>query len=94
MTHKKRPSSKKMQDLENEKLEIASELGTTDPTDAGVNVKIASQDEAKFSKKTRTKQHNLNNDIKTTIDGVTIPLSSSLGHNLNNDIKTNSHEEI
>ena len=66
MTDKKRPSSKKMKDLENEKLEIASELGTIDANDVEVNVKVASQSEAKFDKKTRTKQHNLNNQMKTT----------------------------
>ena len=66
MTDKKRPSSKKMKDLENEKLEIASELGTIDANDVEVNVKVASQGEAKFAKKTRTKQHNLNNQMKTT----------------------------
>ena len=46
MTDKKRPSSKKMKDLENEKLEIASELGTFDANDVEVNVKVASQGEA------------------------------------------------
>lgn len=66
MTNKKRPSSKKMKDYENEKLEIANDLGTLDSDDILVNVKIASQDEAKFSSKTTTKQHNLNNDMKTT----------------------------
>lgn len=66
MTDKKRPSTKKMKDYENEKLEIANELGTIDSNDVLVNVKIASQDEAKFSSKTTTKQHNLNNPMKTT----------------------------
>lgn len=66
MTDKKRPSTKKMKDYENEKLEIANELGTIHVDDVQVNVKIASQNEAKFSKKTRTKQHNLNNQMKTT----------------------------
>lgn len=65
MTDKKRPSTKKMKDYENEKLEIANELGTNNPDDPLVNVKIASQNEAKFSSKTTTKQHNLNNDMKT-----------------------------
>ena len=65
MTDKKRPSSKKMKDLENEKLEIASELGTIDANDVEVNVKVASQGEAKLAKKTRIKQHNLNNQMKT-----------------------------
>ena len=50
----------RMKDLENEKLEIADELGVCHANDVEVNVKIASQDEAEFSKKTRTKQHNLN----------------------------------
>ena len=55
-----------MKDLENEKLEIASELGTIDANDVEVNVKVASQGEAKFAKKPRIKQHNLNNQMKTT----------------------------
>ena len=66
MTDKKRPSTKKMKDLENEKLEIAYELGVFHANDVEVNVKLASQDEGEFSKKTRTKQHNLNNKMKTT----------------------------
>lgn len=66
MTDKKRPSTKKMKDYENEKLEIASELGTIYANDVEVNVKIASQDEAEHSSKTTTKQHNLNNQMKTT----------------------------
>lgn len=66
MTDKKRPSTKKMKDYENEKLEIASELGTIHANDVEVNVKIASQDEAKYSSKTITKHNNLNNQMKTT----------------------------
>ena len=66
MTNKKRPSTKKMKDYENEKLEIANELGTINSNDVQVNVKIAAQDEAKYSGKTTTKQHNLNNQMKTT----------------------------
>lgn len=66
MTDKKRPSTKKMKDYENKKFEISNELGTNSIDDVQVNVKIASQNEAKFSKKTRTKQHNLNNQMKTT----------------------------
>lgn len=66
MTDKKIPSTKKMKDYENEKLEIANELGTNYKDDIEVNVKIASQNEAEFSKKTRTKHHNLNNQMKTT----------------------------
>ena len=66
MTDKKRPSTKKMKDYENEKLEIANELGTIHANDVEVNVKIASQDEAKYSSKTITKQNNLNNQMKTT----------------------------
>ncbi len=66
MTDKKRPSTKKMKDLQNEKLELANELGVGYMNDVEVNVKLASQDEAEHSKKTRTKQHNLNNDMKTT----------------------------
>lgn len=55
-----------MKDYENKKFEISNELGTNSIDDVQVNVKIASQNEAKFSKKTRTKQHNLNNQMKTT----------------------------
>ena len=66
MTNKKRPSTKKMKDLENEKLELGDELGVCHANDVEVNVKIASQDEAKLSKKTRTKKQNLNNKMKTT----------------------------
>ena len=51
MTDKKRSSTKKMKDLENEKLEIADELGVRHANDVEVNVKIASQNEAEFSKK-------------------------------------------
>ena len=51
MTNKKRPSTKKMKDLENEKLELGDELGVCHANDVEVNVKIASQDEAKLSKK-------------------------------------------
>ena len=46
MTDNKRPSTKKMKDYENEKIEIAEEMGTIDPNDVEVNAKIASQDEA------------------------------------------------
>lgn len=66
MTDEKRPSTKKMKDYENEKFEISNELGTNYVNDVQVNVKIASQNKAKFSKKTRTKQHNLNNQMKIT----------------------------
>ena len=48
------------------KLELGDELGVCQAKDVEVNVKIASQDEAKLSKKTRTKKHNLNNKMKTT----------------------------
>ena len=48
------------------KLELGDELGVCHANDVEVNVKIASQDEAKLSKKTRTKKHNLNNKMKTT----------------------------
>ena len=41
MTNKKRPSTKKLKDYENEKMEIAKELGTNDPYDTEVNTKIA-----------------------------------------------------
>lgn len=66
MTDKKRPSTRKMKDYENEKLEIANELGTNHVNDPQVNVKIAAKGEAEFSKKTRTKHNNLNNQMKTT----------------------------
>ena len=65
MTNKKRPSTKKMKDYENEKIEVAHELGVNNPDDTQVNVKIASQDEAVNSSKTLTKRHNLNNLEKT-----------------------------
>ncbi|WP_297130522.1 hypothetical protein [Terrisporobacter sp.] len=65
MTNKKRPSTKKMKDYENEKMEIAKELGTNDPYDTEVNTKIASQDEAVNSSKTITKRNNLHNFEKT-----------------------------
>ena len=65
MTNKKRPSTKKMKDYENEKIEVAQELGVHNPDDTQVNVKIASQDEAVNSSKTLTKRHNLNNLEKT-----------------------------
>lgn len=64
MTDKKRPSTKKMRDYENEKVEMADELGTNDPDDALVNIKIASQGEAKFNKRTITKENNLSNPTK------------------------------
>lgn len=65
MSNNKRPSTKKMKDYENEKMEIANEIGTIDPNDVEVNVKIASQNEAPHSSKTTTKQNNLNNPNKT-----------------------------
>lgn len=65
MTNKKRPSTRKMTDYENEKVEMAHELGVNNPDDIQVNVKIASQDEAVNSSKTLTKRHNLNNVEKT-----------------------------
>ena len=64
MTDKKRPSTRKMKDYENEKIEMASEFGVHHGSNAEVNAKIASQGEAKNSKKTRCKQHNLNNQMK------------------------------
>lgn len=65
MTNKKKTNTKRMKDYENEKVEIAEEMGIIASNDVEVNAKIASQNEAKFSKKTRTKQHNLNNPNKT-----------------------------
>lgn len=53
MTHKKRSSTRKMNDYKNEKLEFANEL----VNNTEVNTKIASQNEAKYSKKTMTKKH-------------------------------------
>ena len=53
MTHKKRSSTRKMNDYKNEKLEFANELANN----TEVNTKIAPQNEAKYSKKTMTKKH-------------------------------------
>ena len=53
MTHKKRSSTRKVNDYKNEKLEFANELANN----TEVNTKIASQNEAKYSKKTMTKKH-------------------------------------
>ena len=57
MTHKKRPSSKKMDDYKKEKIEFAKELGFYGANETEVNAKIASQGEAKYSKKTMNKKH-------------------------------------
>ncbi len=65
MTDKKLPSSSKMRNYQAEKFEIANELGTIHINDVEVNVKIASQNEAKHSTKTRVKHHNLNNPVKS-----------------------------
>ena len=52
MTHKKRPSSKKMDDYKHEKLEFAKELGFHGANETEVNAKMAAQGENKYSKKT------------------------------------------
>ncbi|MGL5314970.1 MAG: hypothetical protein ACRC92_17085 [Peptostreptococcaceae bacterium] len=57
MTHKKRPSSKKMDDYKNEKMEIAEELGVNGANQTEVNAKMASQGEAKYSNKTMNAKH-------------------------------------
>lgn len=57
MTHKKRPSSKKMDDYKNEKMEIAEELGVNGANQTEVNAKMASQGEAKYSNKTMNTKH-------------------------------------
>lgn len=65
MTHRKRANVKKMQDYQKEKAEVAEELGINGANSTEVNVKIASEREPEFSKKTTVKQHNLKNDQKT-----------------------------
>ena len=65
MSNNKRPSTKKMKDYENEKIEVAEEMGIIDPNDVEVNTKIASQDEPPHASKTTVKKHNLNNPNKT-----------------------------
>lgn len=69
MTHTKRPSTKKMEDYKNNKLEIAQEMGYNGANNTEVNAKIASDDEAKFSTKSVVKKNNLHNPQKTDQDG-------------------------
>ncbi len=57
MTHKKRPSTQKMEEYEREKVEFAKELGVNGANNTEVNAKMASQGEAKFSKKTMNSKH-------------------------------------
>ena len=57
MTHKKRPSTQKMDDYKKEKFEFARELGVNGVNETEVNAKLASQGEAKFSKKTMNSKH-------------------------------------
>lgn len=57
MTHKKQPSTKKMEDYKNEKMEIAQELGINGANNTEVNAKLASQGEAKYSKSTMNTKH-------------------------------------
>lgn len=64
MTHRKRPSTRKMEDYQNNKLEIAEDLGYHGANNTEVNAKIASQDEAKYSTKTIVKKNNLQNPQK------------------------------
>ncbi|MGL6106638.1 hypothetical protein [Romboutsia sp.] len=61
MTHKKQPSTKKMEDYKKEKIEIAEELGINGANKTEVNAKIASEREAKFSKKTMNNKHKMIN---------------------------------
>lgn len=61
MTHKKRPSTKKMDDYQKEKMEFSEELGVNGANETEVNAKMASQGEAKFSKKTMNSKHTMIN---------------------------------
>lgn len=65
MTHRKRPSTRKMEDYQKTKLEFAKELGINGANSTEVNAKIASQGEAKYSTKTMVTRHNHHNDQKT-----------------------------
>lgn len=65
MTHKKRPSTKKMEDYINEKIEVGHELGIHGSSDIEVNTKIASAGESKYSNKSMVTRHNHHNDQKT-----------------------------
>ena len=61
MTHKKRPSTEKMYDYKKEKVEFARELGVNGANNTEVNAKIASQGEAKYSKKTMNRKSHMAN---------------------------------
>lgn len=64
MTNKKAQNITKAQNYKNEKLEIANELGVA--SNIEVNAKVASQNEAKYSKKTMNrKSHIANGDDYT-----------------------------
>ncbi len=65
MTHRKRHSTKKMEDYINEKIEVAHELGIHGSSDVEVNTKIASAGESKYSNKSMVTRHNHHNDQKT-----------------------------
>lgn len=65
MTNQKKHSTRRMQDYEKEKLEIAHELGINGANETEVNAKMASENEAIYSSKTRIKKSNLNNEQKT-----------------------------
>ncbi|RDY28040.1 hypothetical protein CHL78_006980 [Romboutsia weinsteinii] len=68
MTHRKRQSTRKMEDYKNNKLEIAQEMGYSGANNTEVNAKIASQDEAKYSTKSVVKKNNLHNPQKSAQD--------------------------
>lgn len=57
MTHKKRPSSQKMDQYKKEKMEFAEELGFYGANETEVNAKMASQGEAKYSSRTMNTKH-------------------------------------
>ena len=59
MTNKKAQIITKMQNYKNEKLETARELGIASNTE--VNAKIASENEAKYSKKTMNRKNHIAN---------------------------------
>ncbi len=65
MTHRKRHSTKKMEDYINEKIEVAHELGIHGSSDVEVNTKIASVGESKHSNKSMVTRHNHHNNQKT-----------------------------
>ncbi|MEG1312317.1 MAG: hypothetical protein RR942_00785 [Romboutsia sp.] len=65
MSHRKKQSTKKMEDYQNTKVEFAKELGISGANNTEVNAKLASQGESKYSNKTMVNKHNYNNDQKT-----------------------------